>query len=58
MSGWEQFVLSQVNVDGLEQFGIRNRCIRRRHVGDFIGQVFLTGFCEMNGCLPSKSLSA
>ena len=48
MLGWEQVALSQVSVHRLEQFGIRNRCIRRRYVGDFIGVVFLTGFCEMN----------
>ena len=35
-------------MDGLEQFGIRNRCIRRRYVGDEVGEVFLTGFGEMN----------
>lgn len=58
MPGREQFALSQVSVDGLEQFGIRNRYIRRCHVGDEVGEVFFTGFCEMNRWLRSTSLSA
>lgn len=48
MLGWEQVALSQVSVDGLEQFGIGNRCICCRHMGDEVGEVFLTGFGEMN----------
>jgi hypothetical protein len=48
MRGWEQVALSQVSVDGIEQLSIGNRCSRCRHVGDFIGMVFLTGFGEMN----------
>lgn len=48
MLGWEQVALSQVSVDRLEQLGIGNRCIRRRHVGDKVGVVFFTGFREMN----------
>ncbi len=48
MLSWEQVALSQVSVDGLEQFGIGNRCICCRHMGDEVGEVFLTGFREMN----------
>jgi hypothetical protein len=48
MRGWEQIALSQVSVDGIEQLAIGNCCSRSRHVGDFIGVVFLTGFGEMN----------